>query len=91
MLVSDHARMLAVAPGGWDRCVCKHCRLPESKIGLRKSARTIERRLLADEIADALTPEPVEPELLLDVVEHDEDGTFMVLAVDGFAAAIFLA
>lgn len=53
MHLSDHARMLAVAPGGWDRCTCRHCRISGDD-GIRRSARTIERRLVAAEIAEAM-------------------------------------
>lgn len=52
MLVNNHARMLAVAPGGWDRCIGRCCRGFDPS--LTRSARTIERRLLATEIADAV-------------------------------------
>lgn len=52
MIVSDHARMLAVAPGGWDRCTCRWCN--NSAMALTKSARIIERRLVAAEIAEAI-------------------------------------
>lgn len=52
MTVSNHARMLAVSPGGYDRCLCRHCRGYDPT--LARSARRIERRLLASEIADGI-------------------------------------
>lgn len=52
MIVSDYARMLAVAPGGWNRCICRWCR--SGPLPLTSSARIIEKRLLEAEIAEAL-------------------------------------
>ncbi len=48
------AKMLATAPGGRDRCTCRNCKVPERQIRLRRTARTIERRTVADEVADYL-------------------------------------
>lgn len=83
MHASNQARMLTVAPGGWDRCTCRHCRISGDD-RKRRSARKIERRMLDREIAEALLPEPPAPadELLI----FDDDGFFLDFR-DGVATA----
>lgn len=95
MLVSNHARMLAVAPGGYDRCLCRQCRGVDPT--LARSARRIETRLLADEIAEALVEVAEDaPKGTLGTVgttfvaEYDDyEGTryFTLTVDDGFASA----
>lgn len=97
MLGSTHARMLAVAPGGWDRCTCRHCRIPGDD-GMRRSARTIERRLVAAEIADALdeiaedgpfaTPDIVGTTWVAEYDDETGEGFFTLTVDEGFASAV---